>query len=123
MMGEHHIFSRPFWPKAEDRMKRVLRTATLVMIGLLAAPLAVAAEVQSFWDLKPQQLRVLVAATQVMVTRTASGLDAYCRCPVVLKPHEIPEAMKKAIIAVEDKRFWTTAALTLSLLGRCFAVA
>src|SRR5829696_6225918 len=86
-------------------MKRVLRTATLVMIGLLAAPLAVAAEMQSFWDLKPQQLRVLVAAPQVMVTRTASGLDAYCRCPVVLKPHEIPEAMKKAIIAVEDKRF------------------
>ena len=104
-------------------MKRVLRTATLVMIGLLAAPLSVAAEMQSFWDLKPQQLRVLVAAPQVMVTRTASGLDAYCRCPVVLKPHEIPEAMKKAIIAVEDKRFMTTAALTLSLCGRCFAVA
>ena len=42
-------------------MKRVLRTATLVMIGLLAAPLAVAAEMKSFWNLKPQQLRVLVA--------------------------------------------------------------
>ena len=117
MMGEHHIFSRPFWPKAEDRMKRVLRTATLVMIGLLAAPLAVAAEMQSFWDLKPQQLRVLVAAPQVMVTRTASGLDAYCRCPVVLKPHEIPEAMKKAIIAVEDKRFMDHGGIDLIALG------
>jgi hypothetical protein len=31
--------------------------------------------------------------------------EAYCRYPVVLKPHEIPDAMKKAIIAVEDKRF------------------
>ena len=29
------------------------------------------------------------------MTRTASGFDAYCRCPVVLKPNEIPEAMKK----------------------------
>ena len=87
------------------------------MIGLLAAPLAVAAEMQSFWDLKPQQLRVLVAAPQVMVTRTASGLDAYCRCPVVLKPHEIPEAMKKAIIAVEDKRFMDHGGIDLIALG------
>ena len=54
-------------------MKRVLRTATLVMIGLLAAPLAVAAEVQSFWDLKREHLRILVASPQVMVTRTTSG--------------------------------------------------
>jgi len=59
---------------------------------------------QSFWDFKPQQLRVLVAATQVMVTRTASGLDAYCRCPVVLKPHEIPEAMKPRTIAVKSAK-------------------
>src|SRR5215204_5735301 len=117
MMGEHYIFSRPFWPKAETKMKRVLRTATLVMIGLLAAPLAVAAEMQSFWDLKPQQLRVLVAAPQVMVTRTASGLDAYCRCPVVLKPNEIPEPMKKAIIAVEDKRFMDHGGIDFIALG------
>lgn len=40
-----------------------------------------------------------------MVTRTKSGWDAYCRCPVALRPNEIPEAMKKAIIAVEDRRF------------------
>jgi len=46
-----------------------------------------------------------VASPQVMVTRTASGWDSYCRCPVILKPNEIPEAMKKAIIAVEDRRF------------------
>src|SRR5215212_2422343 len=117
MMGEHYIFSRPFWPKAEDRMKRVLRTATLVMIGFVTAPLAVAAEMQSFWDLKPQQLRVLVAAPQVMVTRTASELDAYCRCPVVLKPHEIPEAVKKAIIAVEDERFMDHGGIDLIALG------
>src|SRR5215208_2962053 len=98
-------------------MKRVLRTATLVMIGLLAAPLAVAAESRAFWDLKPDQLRVLVAAPQVMVTRTASGWDAYCRCPVVLKPHEIAEAMKKAIIAVEDKRFMDHGGIDLIALG------
>src|SRR5215208_4347138 len=98
-------------------MKRVLRTATLVMIGLLAAPLAVAAEVQSFWDLKREHLRILVASPQVMVTRTGSGLDAYCRCPVVLKPHEIPEAMKKAIIAVEDKRFMDHGGIDLIALG------
>ena len=98
-------------------MKRVLRTATLVMIGLLAAPLAVAAEMQSFWDLKREHPRILVASPQVMVTRTASGLDAYCRCPVVLKPHEIPEAMKKAIIAVEDKRFMDHGGIDLIALG------
>src|SRR5215208_5010657 len=98
-------------------MKRVLRTATLVMIGLLAAPLAVAAEMQAFWDLKREHLRILVASPQVMVTRTASGLDAYCRCPVVLKPHEIPEMMKKAIIAVEDKRFMDHRGVDLIALG------
>jgi len=95
----------------------VLRAATFVLIGWLAAPLARAAEVQSFWDLKPEQLRVLVAAPQVMVTRTASGLDAYCRCPVVLKPNEIPEAMKKAIIAVEDKRFMNHGGIDFIALG------
>src|SRR4051794_28223249 len=64
-----------------------------------------AAELTWFWDLKREHLRILIAAPQVMVTRTASGWDAYCRCPVVLKPQEIPEAMKKAIIAVEDRRY------------------
>src|SRR5215203_2707182 len=116
--------SRPFWPKAEAKMERVLGAATFVLIGLVTAPLAVAAELQSFWDLKREHLRILVASPQVMVTRTASGLDAYCRCPVVLKPDEIPEAMKKAIIAVEDKRFLSgcetslAAATTRRALGR-----
>jgi penicillin-binding protein 1A len=41
-----------------------------------------------------------------MVTRTKAGWDAYCRCPVVLAPSEIPEVMKKAIVAVEDKRYF-----------------
>ena len=41
-----------------------------------------------------------------MVTRTKTGWDAYCRCPVVLAPSEIPEVMKKAIVAVEDKRYF-----------------
>ncbi len=85
-------------------MKRFFGAATLAA-AIVASPHARADENPSFWDLKPQELRTLVAAPQVMVTRTASGVDAYCRCPVVLKPHEIPEAMKKAIIAVEDKRY------------------
>src|SRR5829696_8868469 len=85
-------------------MKRALGAALL--LATLAGPTGTrAADNPSFWDLKPDQLRVLVASPQVMVTRTASGWDAYCRCPVVLKPHEIPEAVKKAIIAVEDKRY------------------
>jgi penicillin-binding protein 1A len=41
-----------------------------------------------------------------MVTRTRTGWDAYCRCPVVLAPSEIPDVMKKAIVAVEDKRYF-----------------
>jgi len=41
-----------------------------------------------------------------MVTRTDTGWDAYCRCPVALVPSEIPDVMKKAIIAVEDKRYF-----------------
>jgi penicillin-binding protein 1A len=85
-------------------MKHVLAAALLLATNLAAFGVG-AAESQSFWDLKPDQLRTLVASPQVMVTRTASGFDAYCRCPVVLKPNEIPEAMKKAIIAVEDRRF------------------
>ena len=87
-------------------MNRLVRWV-LTFVGALCATTAtgLAADNASFWDLKPEQLRLLVASPQVMVTRTATGFDAYCRCPVVLKPHEIPEAMKKAIIAVEDKRY------------------
>jgi penicillin-binding protein 1A len=81
------------------------RVVGLVAVLVAMAGPAKAAEPISFWDLKPDQLRTLVGAPQVMVTRTASGFDAYCRCPVVLRPNEIPEAMKKAIIAVEDRRF------------------
>lgn len=88
---------------------------------LLATPVAAfplrAAESPSFWDLKPAQLRTLVASPQVMVTRTASGWDAYCRCPVVLKPNEIPEAMKQAIIAVEDRRFMDHGGVDLTALA------
>jgi penicillin-binding protein 1A len=85
-------------------MKYALTAALLLATSLAACPVR-AAETRSFWELPPEQLRALVASPQVMVTRTASGWDSYCRCPVVLKPNEIPEAMKKAIIAVEDRRF------------------
>jgi penicillin-binding protein 1A len=85
-------------------MKHALTAALLVATNFAAFPVR-AAENQDFWDLKSEELRTLVASPQVMVTRTASGWDAHCRCPVVLKPNEIPEAMKKAIIAVEDRRF------------------
>jgi len=85
-------------------MKYALSAALLLATSLAACPVR-AAETRSFWELPPEQLRALVASPQVMVTRTASGWDSYCRCPVVLKPNEIPEAMKKAIIAVEDRRF------------------
>src|SRR5215211_711978 len=86
-------------------MKRVLGIAAVFLSWVAAPSHGGAAEVTSFWDLKREHLRILVAAPQVMVTRTSSGWDAYCRCPVVLKPQEIPEAMKKAIIAVEDRRY------------------
>jgi penicillin-binding protein 1A len=86
-------------------MKRALGAVGLALTVAASPAHAFAAESVSFWDLKPEHLRTLVAAPQVMVTRTASGWDAYCRCPVVLAPSEIPEAMKKAIIAVEDRRF------------------
>jgi penicillin-binding protein 1A len=86
-------------------MKCVLGLAALLMGLTSASARTDAAEVHSFWDLKPEHLRLLVASPQVMVTRTASGWDAYCRCPVILRPHEIPEFMKRAIIAVEDKRY------------------
>jgi penicillin-binding protein 1A len=85
-------------------MKRLLGTAA-VLAAFALPSLAHAQEGRSIWDLSPKELRLLVAAPQVMVTRTASGWESYCRCPVVLSPSEIPEAVKKAIIAVEDKRF------------------
>ncbi len=83
-------------------MKRILAAALLILTTALPSA---ASATTDFWDLPPDELRLLVAAPQVMVTRTPQGYDAYCRCPVVLKPGEIPEAVKKAIIAVEDKRF------------------
>ena len=86
-------------------LKRILGVGA-VLLGWMASPsYGSAAELTSVWDLKREHLRILVAAPQVMVTRTASGWEAYCRCPVILKPREIPEAMKKAIIAVEDRRY------------------
>src|SRR3982751_224859 len=85
-------------------MKRALGAA-LVLATVTGSAHANPVESRAFWDIKPDQLRVLVASPQVMVTRTASGWDAYCRCPVVLTPNEIPEAMKTAIIAVEDKGY------------------
>jgi len=98
-------------------MKRIVGVG-VGLVGMLAASTHTgAAELQSFWSLKPQHLRLLVASPQIMVSRTASGWDAYCRCPVILKPHEIPEAMKKAIIAVEDKRFMDHGGVDLIALG------
>ena len=88
-------------------MTRALALATaLLFTSLSHAPTAQAADPVHFWDLQPRSLRLLVASPQVMVTRTATGWDAYCRCPVVLAPSEIPEVMKKAIVAVEDKRYF-----------------
>ena len=86
-------------------LKRILGVGAVLLSWMAAPSHGSAAELTSVWDLKREHLRILVAAPQVMVTRTASGWDAYCRCPVVLKPQEIPEAMKKAIIAVEDRRY------------------
>ena len=77
-------------------MKHVLATALLLATSLAAFGVG-AAESQSFWDLKPDQLRTLVASPQVMVTRTASGWNSYCRCPLVLKPNEIPEAIRRLL--------------------------
>lgn len=84
------------------------RAITYALAALLAAAMPAATwadDLPNFWDLKPEHLRVLVASPQVMVAKTSSGRDAYCRCPVILRPHEIPEIMKKAIVAVEDKRY------------------
>jgi penicillin-binding protein 1A len=90
-------------------MKRLLAAAAsavaLLFTSAVSLAQAVTGDAGAFWDLPPLHLRQLVSAPQVMITRTATGWDAYCRCPVVLKPHEIPEVMKKAIIAVEDKRY------------------
>ena len=88
-------------------MTRALALATALLITSLShAPPAKAADPVHFWDLQPRSLRLLVSSPQVMVTRTKTGWDAYCRCPVVLAPSEIPEVMKKAIVAVEDKRYF-----------------
>ncbi len=88
-------------------MARSLKGVVAIAV---AAPLSLApakaAETIRFWDLKPDQLRVLIASPQVMVKRTEDGFDAYCRCPVVLRPDEIPPIMKAAITAVEDKRYF-----------------
>src|SRR5215210_8048573 len=88
-------------------MTRALAFATALLLANLShTSTAQAADPVHFWDLQPKSLRLLVASPQVMVTRTKTGWDAYCRCPVVLAPSEIPEVMKKAIVAVEDKRYF-----------------
>jgi len=88
-------------------MTRVLAFGTALLFAVISQALTVqAADPVYFWDLQPKSLRLLVASPQVMVTRTATGWDSYCRCPVVLSPAEIPEVMKKAIVATEDKRYF-----------------
>jgi len=92
----------------------------VVVLSTLAAhiPIARAADPTYFWDLQPKSLRLLVASPQVMVTRTQAGWDSYCRCPVILRPAEIPDLMKKAIVAVEDKRYFDHGGVdVLSLLS------
>ncbi len=88
-------------------MTRALALATaLLLTSLSPVPTAQAADPVHFWDLQPRSLRLLVSSPQVMVTRPKAGWEAYCRCPVVLALSEIPEVMKKAIVAVEDKRYF-----------------
>ena len=86
--------------------RRLYSVASLVFAVLVAMATARASEATHFVDLAPDHLRLLIASPQVMVTRTESGWDAYCRCPVVLRPHEIPSSVKDAIVAVEDKRYF-----------------
>lgn len=83
-----------------------------ILLGVIAAILlatlparSAEPELGEFWTLKPAEIRQLVAAPQVMVTRKAGGWDAYCRCPVVLRANEIPDRVKWAVIAIEDRRF------------------
>jgi penicillin-binding protein 1A len=80
--------------------------AAFAIVSTMAIGPARAAEPTHFWDLQPKSLRLLVASSQIMAKRTESGWDAYCRCPVILTPAEIPDVMKKAIVAVEDKRYF-----------------
>lgn len=88
-------------------MTRALAFGTALLFAVISQVATVqAADPVYFWDLQPKSLRLLVASPQVMVTRTATGWDSYCRCPVVLSPAEIPEVMKKAIVATEDKRYF-----------------
>lgn len=88
-------------------MRRALAFVLVLLLAALAGALgAHADEPISFWQLPPKTLRLLVASPQVMVSRTSSGWESYCRCPVVLAPAEIPEVMKTAIVAVEDKRYF-----------------
>src|SRR5688500_18786086 len=88
-------------------MTRALAFATALLLASFShTPIAQAADPVHFWDLQPRSLRLLVASPEVMVTRTKMGWDAYCRCTVVLAPSEIPDVMKKAIVAVEYKRYF-----------------
>src|SRR3954447_15281926 len=85
-------------------MYRVLQF--VVICVCMAVRPADGATLDYFWDLKPAQIRQLVASPQVLVTRRGSAVGAFCRCPVALRPDEIPKVMKNAIIAIEDKRFF-----------------
>ena len=98
------MIRRAIGPKM-TRLFAVLFALLFMAVGT-NAPKAQTEEPKYFWDLKPRSLRLLVSSAQVMVTRTATGWDAYCRCPVALTPSEIPDVMKKAITAVEDKRYF-----------------
>ncbi|MBD2750993.1 penicillin-binding protein [Microvirga sp. BT688] len=98
-------------------MTRALALATALLLAIFShISTAQAADPVHFWDLQPRSLRLLVASPQVIVTRTTTGWDAYCRCPVLLTPSEIPDVMKKAIVAVEDKRYFNHGGVDVAAL-------
>lgn len=83
----------------------VRRIAVALALAVGLGPAAAAAE--KLWDLKPDEIRTLVRSSQVVAKRTAEGgIDAYCHCPVVLEPDEVPPLMLSALIAIEDRKFF-----------------
>lgn len=83
----------------------VRRIAVALALAVGLGPAAAAAE--KLWDLKPDEIRTLVRSSQVVARRTAEGgIDAYCHCPVVLEPDEVPPLMLSALIAIEDRKFF-----------------
>ena len=71
------------------------------------------------YQLDDQRLHAAITQPNALVTVGVDGIRLRsCMCDRTLKPSEVPEAFKQALITIEDKRFYQHTGFDIRSLGR-----